>query len=113
MPAAFADIRSELERLIKSAPKLTTEGPWRQSGWTLSVDGALRERPEPLVSVRLYEVWTKVLQQRENGWDGESFHVSALFDETKSAQEVANYLDARARKLIDEAIFKKNLARAG
>lgn len=97
----YSELRRELERAVKSAPVLTCDGPWRQSGWTLSLDGNLQETIAPLVSVRLFEVWTKVVQTHNNGWDGESFHVSALFDETKTVIDVVAFLDKQFRGLVE------------
>ena len=96
----YTAIRKELEHSVKSAPFLNTERDWCQNGWVLSTDGGLHSIVAPLVSVQLFDVWTKVVQTRANGWVGENFHVGVMFDETKSVNDVVRFLDAQFRAAI-------------
>jgi Iap family predicted aminopeptidase len=102
MSATLGDIRALLEKKIRSVPLIPAASlAWKQSGWTLSCDGSLRALDEPLVSVSLFEFWTKIIQQRNNGFDGESFYIRVVFDHTKKADEIAAHLGNEFRKTIE------------
>lgn len=85
-------IRKAFDGEVKAIPLLPAASPeWRQSGWAVSADWSVRPVPS-LTTYRLFSIWTKVVQQRQNGWDGESFYVSVIFDEKQSAAAVARYM---------------------